>query len=58
MFRKTHDLSELGELGRHVAPRLTTEFERCADLTPYAVGFRYFEAPYEPDAIKTELNLP
>ena len=49
-FRKTHDLKELGEQCALLQPTLTPILSEAANLTDYAVVFRYLDAPHEPDA--------
>jgi HEPN domain-containing protein len=49
MFRKTHDLEELGRQCAAVAPSLAAVLDEAAGLTDYAVIFRYLDAPREPD---------
>jgi len=48
-FRKTHDLKELGEQCAALNPELAPLLREAADLTDYAVVFRYLDAPREPD---------
>ena len=48
-FRKTHDLNELGGQCAALNPSLAPLFKDASDLTDYAVGFRYLDAPREPD---------
>jgi HEPN domain-containing protein len=48
-FRKTHDLKELGEQCALLQPSLTPLLSDAANLTDYAVVFRYLDAPHEPD---------
>ena len=48
-FRKTHDLNELGGQCAAVDSSLVPLFKEAADLTDYAVLFRYLDAPREPD---------
>jgi HEPN domain-containing protein len=48
-YRKTHDLNELGEQCAALDPSLVALFKQAADLTDYAVLFRYLDAPREPD---------
>jgi len=70
---RTHDLREVGRQCAQLAPHLEPLLQGCAELTDFAVVFRYLEAPYEPDqqealgavakatalynAIKSELDL-
>jgi len=46
-FRKTHNLSELGQSAIEIAPDLAEVLRRAAGLTAYAWRFRY---PGEPEA--------
>jgi HEPN domain-containing protein len=48
-FRKTHDLNELGGQCAALDSSLIPLFKEAADLTDYAVVFRYLDAPREPD---------
>jgi HEPN domain-containing protein len=48
-FRKTHDLNELGEQCAALDLSLVPLFQEAADLTDYAVLFRYLDAPREPE---------
>ena len=48
-FRKTHDLRELGEQCAAVNPALSPLLKDAANLTDYAIVFRYLDAPREPD---------
>ena len=48
-YRKTHDMNELGEQCAALDPSLVPLFREAADLTDYAVVFRYLDAPREPD---------
>lgn len=56
-FRKTHDLTELGEQCAALEPTLMTLFKEAADLTDYATLFRYVDAPREPDAAEATAAL-
>lgn len=56
-FRKTHDLRELFESCRSVAPGLETLGERAEGLTPYAWIFRYPGEPEEPSRDEAEQAL-
>lgn len=47
MFRKTHNLEELGEQCLAIDPTLREVVDRAVPLTEYAWRFRY---PGEPDA--------
>ena len=48
-FRKTHDLKELGAQCIAVDSSLSSLLEEAANLTEYAVVFRYLDAPRELD---------
>ena len=48
-FRKTHDLTELGEQCAALNPSLSELLKDASALTDYAVEFRYIDAPHEPD---------
>jgi|SRR5579883_16345 HEPN domain-containing protein len=50
VFRKTHDLAELGLQCAALDASLEALFQKAAELTDYASAFRYPDAPYEPDA--------
>lgn len=50
IFRKTHDLKDLGSQCVTVDPSLEPILGDVEDLTDYASAFRYPDAPYEPDA--------
>ena len=56
-FRKTHDLKELGEQCVLLHPSLTPVLSEAANLTDYAVVFRYLDAPHEPDAAEARVAL-
>ena len=49
VFRKTHDMKELGKQCAQVNPELEPMFKDASDLNDYAVVFRYLDAPHEPD---------
>ena len=49
-FRRTHDLKELGEQCSILEPSLMPLLIDAANLTDYAVVFRYLDAPREPDS--------
>ena len=49
VFRKTHDLDELGKQCAALAPSLTPLLTEAVGLTDYASNFRYLDAPSEPD---------
>ncbi|MGA8030570.1 MAG: HEPN domain-containing protein [Bryobacteraceae bacterium] len=53
-FRKTHDLTELGNQCAALEPALTPLLRQAADLTEYASVFRYLDAPREPDTPEAE----
>lgn len=44
VFRKTHNLEELGELCLHIDPTLRSLINRIVPLTEYAWKFRYLRA--------------
>jgi len=48
-FRKTHDLRELGAQCEALVPALGPILKEAANLTDYAIIFRYPDAPREPD---------
>ena len=48
-FRKIHELQELGAQCSALDPSLSSFVRAAADLTEYAVVFRYLDAPREPD---------
>jgi HEPN domain-containing protein len=48
-FRKTHDLKELGAQCVAIDASLAPLLEEAANLTEYAVVFRYLDAPRELD---------
>jgi HEPN domain-containing protein len=56
-FRRTHDLKELGEQCALLQPSLTPILREAANLTDYAVVFRYLDAPHEPDAAEARAAL-
>lgn len=56
-FRKTHDLKELGSQCAALNPALSPALREAADLTGYAVAFRYLDAPHEPDQIEAAQAL-
>ena len=56
-FRKTHDLNELGEQCAACDSSLVPLFKEAADLTDYAVLFRYLDAPREPDESEATIAL-
>ena len=50
VFRKTHDLKDLGLQCVTADPSLGPILQNVEELTDYASAFRYPDAPYEPDA--------
>jgi HEPN domain-containing protein len=50
VFRKTHNLEEIGEQCVSVDSTLRAAVDRAAPLSEYAWKFRYPGAPYEPTA--------
>ena len=52
VFRKTHDLTDLGSQCIAADPTLQPILKEVQDLTDYALLFRYPDAPYEPDSIE------
>jgi HEPN domain-containing protein len=52
-FRKTHDLRELGNQCAGLEPSLTALLTEAANLTDYAIVFRYLDAPREPDTVRS-----
>jgi HEPN domain-containing protein len=56
-FRKTHDLTELGKQCVAIDPSLTPLMTEAADLTEYAIVFRYLDAPREPDTAEANAAL-
>lgn len=57
MFRKTHNLTELGELCAGLDPSLELLLRRAAELTDYAWKFRYPGEPEEPPREEAEQAL-
>jgi HEPN domain-containing protein len=57
IFRRTHNLAELGSQCVAHDPALGPLFERVAELTDYASAFRYPDAPYEPDTAEAQEAL-
>jgi HEPN domain-containing protein len=49
VFRRTHDLKELGEQCALLQPPLTPILTEAASLTDYALAYCYQDAPREPD---------
>jgi HEPN domain-containing protein len=56
-FRRTHDLNELGKQCTTLNSELTPLLHDAAELTEYAVVFRYPDAPREPDQAEAENAL-
>jgi HEPN domain-containing protein len=56
-FRKTHDLRELGNQCAILEPSLTALLSEAANLTDYAIVFRYLDEPREPDTAEAEAAL-
>jgi HEPN domain-containing protein len=56
-FRKTHDLRELGRQCAILDSSLTDLLTDAANLTDYAIVFRYLDAPREPDAAEAGAGL-
>lgn len=54
VFRKTHNLTELGEMCARLAPGLEPLLRRAAGLTDYAWKFRYPGEPDEPPREEAE----
>lgn len=50
VFRRTHDLTDLGSQCADVDPTLEQILREVGELTDYASAFRYPDAPYEPDS--------
>lgn len=57
VFRKTHNLTELGELCAGLDPSLEPLLRRAAELTDYAWKFRYPGEPEEPPREEAEQAL-
>ena len=57
LFRKTHDLNELGGQCARLNPSLALLFQEASDLTDYAVVFRYLDAPREPDESEASVAI-
>ena len=57
VFRKTHDLRELGNQCALLEPTLEPLLSAASGLTDYAVVFRYLDAPHEPDAAEAESGM-
>ncbi len=53
VFRKTHNLEEIGEQCVSIDPSLREIVDRAVPLTEYAWKFRYPGGPYEPTAEET-----
>ncbi|MGH7545794.1 MAG: HEPN domain-containing protein [Gemmatimonadota bacterium] len=56
-FRKTHNLTELGEMCARLDPTLESLLRRAADLTDYAWRFRYPGEPDEPPSDEAQNAL-
>ncbi len=56
-FRKVHDLKELGEQCSAIDPTFVPLMKEAADLTSYAVQFRYVDAPRELDEAEAKHAL-
>jgi HEPN domain-containing protein len=56
-FRKTHDLRELGKQCAALYPSLIPLLSEAANLTDYAIIFRYLDVPREPDAAEAHAGL-
>jgi HEPN domain-containing protein len=56
-FRRTHDLNELGMQCSALNVGLSPLLQQAAGLTDYAVLFRYFDAPREPDKAEAAIAL-
>jgi len=48
VFRRTHNLEELGELCIRIEPGLAAVVQMAVPLTENAAKFRYPDAPYQP----------
>jgi HEPN domain-containing protein len=57
VFRKTHNLTELGRMCADVDPTLEPSLERAARLTEYAWKYRYPGEPLEPSREEAESAL-
>ncbi len=57
VFRKTHDLTDLGSQCIAADPTLKPILKQVQDLTDYASIFRYPDAPYEPDSAEAQEAL-
>ena len=56
-FRKTHNLTELGEQVARLDPSLGTLLARASQLTEYAWRYRYPGEPMEPDREEAQKAL-
>jgi len=54
VFRKTHNLEEVGEQCISVDPTLSDTVDRAVPLSEYAWKFRYPGSPYDPAAQEAE----
>ena len=57
VFRRTHDLTELGNQCAMLEPSLTVLLNEAADLTEFAIIFRNLDAPREPETAEAEAAL-
>ena len=57
VFRKTHDLDELGKQCAALAPSLTPLLTETVGLTDYSSNFRYLDAPCEPNEAEATAAL-
>jgi len=57
VFRKTHDLLELGEAGARIQPRLAPVLRRAAPLTEFAWLFRYPSGAADPTSEEATQSL-
>ena len=57
IFRKTHNLVELGEACAKLLPDIEPLFRRCASLSDYAWQYRYPGDMDEPESEETENAL-
>jgi HEPN domain-containing protein len=56
-FRRTHNLTDLGAQCATADPSLEPALREAEELTDYASGFRYPDAPYEPDGAEAAAAL-
>jgi len=54
MFRKTHDIEEIGMEASTIDPSLESVVEQAAELTPFAWQFRYPGDEREPERDEVE----